>query len=298
MRNPVWIAFLLVSFGCWLASAWRLGSGRDLLEFRPRRPVPWGAAQLLMTLLILVLCQAFAAETLERFGDVNASEDMRQIFSVAAGSLLALVASVVVVVLTAGASPRDLGFDHRSLLADLRLGGVAFLMLAPPVYTLQYWLVQWFPSRHPLLSLLAERGSLPVYLAVGFSAVIVAPAVEEWLFRVLLQGWIERLLLPQTSAVEEPRRTGLAEESGTTNAVPGGGTEQTFASAPGWLAIVTSAACFAGLHASHGPDPIPLFLLALGLGYLYQRTHRILPCVTVHVLLNGVTLGVFLLESW
>ena len=58
-----------------------------------------------------------------------------------------------------------------------------------------------------------------------------------------------------------------------------------------------SATLFAALHASHGPDPIPLFMLAVGLGYLYQRTHRILPCVTVHFLLNSVTLAVFLLQN-
>ena len=43
-------------------------------------------------------------------------------------------------------------------------------------------------------------------------------------------------------------------------------------------------------HASNGPDPVPLFVLALGLGYLYQTTQRILPSIVVHFLLNGTTL--------
>ena len=45
-------------------------------------------------------------------------------------------------------------------------------------------------------------------------------------------------------------------------------------------------AVFALAHWSHGLDPIPLFLLAIGLGYLYQRTHRIVPCIVLHFLLN------------
>lgn len=51
-----------------------------------------------------------------------------------------------------------------------------------------------------------------------------------------------------------------------------------------------SSAIFASLHWGQGPAPIPLFFLALGLGYIYQRTHRILPCIVVHMLLNGTTL--------
>lgn len=33
-------------------------------------------------------------------------------------------------------------------------------------------------------------------------------------------------------------------------------------------------------------DPIPLFFLAVGLGFLYYRTHRILPCILVHCAFN------------
>ena len=54
--------------------------------------------------------------------------------------------------------------------------------------------------------------------------------------------------------------------------------------------IVMSSAIFAVLHVGQGPAPIPLFFLALGLGYIYQRTHRVLPCIVVHLLINGTTL--------
>ena len=54
--------------------------------------------------------------------------------------------------------------------------------------------------------------------------------------------------------------------------------------------IVISAAVFALMHWSHGPDPAALFVLALGLGYLYQRTHRWLPSVVTHACLNGTTM--------
>jgi membrane protease YdiL (CAAX protease family) len=50
------------------------------------------------------------------------------------------------------------------------------------------------------------------------------------------------------------------------------------------------------MHWSHGPDWIPLTVLAFGLGYLYQRTHRILPSLVVHLLLNSFTLLALTLE--
>jgi membrane protease YdiL (CAAX protease family) len=46
------------------------------------------------------------------------------------------------------------------------------------------------------------------------------------------------------------------------------------------------------MHIGTGLDPIPLFVLGLALGYLYQRTHRILPCIVLHALFNGFSLGI------
>ena len=40
------------------------------------------------------------------------------------------------------------------------------------------------------------------------------------------------------------------------------------------------------------PGPVPLFLLALILGYVYQRTHRIVPSIVTHALFNGMSLFV------
>jgi membrane protease YdiL (CAAX protease family) len=56
------------------------------------------------------------------------------------------------------------------------------------------------------------------------------------------------------------------------------------------LPIVLSSALFALAHVGHGPDPIPLFFLALILGYIYQRTHRIVPCIVAHMLFNSLAM--------
>jgi hypothetical protein len=58
----------------------------------------------------------------------------------------------------------------------------------------------------------------------------------------------------------------------------------------GWFPIIASAVAFGLAHLGYGPEPIPLFLLGLVLGYLYQRTHRILPGIVAHALFNLFTM--------
>ena len=68
-------------------------------------------------------------------------------------------------------------------------------------------------------------------------------------------------------------------------------------SLPFWPVFV-SAAVFALLHIDHGPDFMALFVFALGLGFVYQRTHRIVPCIVAHMLLNACTMGILLIELY
>ena len=58
----------------------------------------------------------------------------------------------------------------------------------------------------------------------------------------------------------------------------------------GWLPIGVSSLLFALAHVGYGPDPVPLFSLALILGYVYQRTHRIVPSMVTHASFNGMSL--------
>jgi len=57
-----------------------------------------------------------------------------------------------------------------------------------------------------------------------------------------------------------------------------------------YLPILLSAVLFSLMHMPHGVDWLPLLLLALGLGYLYHQTQRLLPCIVVHLLLNACSM--------
>jgi hypothetical protein len=58
----------------------------------------------------------------------------------------------------------------------------------------------------------------------------------------------------------------------------------------GWFPILISSTAFGFAHFGYGPEPVPLFLLALVLGFLYQRTHRIVPSIIAHALFNLFTM--------
>lgn len=367
---------LLTAFRLWLAAFGRLHAGQPVLPYEPRRLAPWGLVDVLGAVVLLVLLQAVALGCLPRdqraaagiaLEAMQPNQRVGVLLASVVSELVAAALSLAVVKLRSRARWRDLGFDATKIVADLRLGGAAFLMLAPLVYLIQMTLVYWFPSQHPLIVAI-KKDPDPLFLVLsGFTAMIVAPLAEEYFFRVLLQGWCERIAtagadllslflggavrpdsqpavaLPEPNTVsrdprEPPEDSSLAPvlraEGGgeglgrkgrgyfstdpqeppvepelphpSPHAVDGQAslapapaepavTAEVVASPSVWP-ILLSAGLFAAMHASHGPDPIPLFVLAVGLGYLYQRTHRIVPCLVVHFLLNSCSLVMLLIE--
>ena len=64
-----------------------------------------------------------------------------------------------------------------------------------------------------------------------------------------------------------------------------------------WLSILLSSFFFAILHLGAGwASVIPLFLFAIGLGLLYQRTGRLFPCIVMHMTLNAFTMLMLYLQ--
>jgi membrane protease YdiL (CAAX protease family) len=350
---------LLVAFGAilgfgpyvWYMVGRRLYQGESVLEHEPRRLASWGFLDLLAFVVlwivfsVLIAIIASVAAGYDLFVHARADDDNRSKLYLmlidSIGRLLSMAAVVLFVVLRTRCTFRDLGFSWTDLPRDLRMGAAAFCALAIPTYGLQMILTQFWKSEHPLIeSLKMDRD--PQFLAIAlFAAVISAPLAEEFGFRVLFQGWLEKMFdpaaigrpnfgmslfagerLPPEKAVAagpeiihaelahpdlvqpEPRSIYLgapphAEMNvspyiapsavGPIEKLPG-----VTATLPRWITdavpIFASAAIFAVMHISHGPDFIPLLILAVGLGYLYRRTHRITPGLIVHLLLNLVSM--------
>ncbi len=190
------------------------------------------------------------------------------------------------------------------------MGAVAAVLVAPLFEELAFrlFLQGWLEN----LVRVVDQEPLPEEMAISSE-----PADPYW--QMLLQGWTPRKRasesnrelpssdgggdrLDRSSLERDDRRllTGESPEKVNPWASPEGlGPRPPSPGPQGQLLrtpILISSLIFALLHYSHGPDWIPLLLLAVGLGYLYQRTRRILPCILVHFFLNLTSFAMLVLD--
>lgn len=197
---------------------------------------------------------------------------------------------------------------------DIALGLVASCMLLPLVFGIQAALSVLVPYEHAVLEIISEGPPVWVLYAMAFTSMIVAPLVEEFFFRGVLQGWFQRLAAPSPSP-----RTTFAEGSQDVSALPAAAQSLESPYAPPqpdalatattdwiegtqiarwpWWPILLSSLLFALVHLGQGAAPIALFFLALGLGYLYRITGRLWPSITVHFVLNSISTLMTVLAS-
>ncbi|MCA9138841.1 MAG: CPBP family intramembrane metalloprotease [Planctomycetales bacterium] len=182
-----------------------------------------------------------------------------------AANVTAFLLTLIFIRLVHGAS-----LMHLTLLptlSDLRRGVFATAWILPPVLIINVFVSTLVEYKHPVTDLLAAESGTRTFFMLLVSTALVTPVVEEFQFRLLLQGGLQRL-------VDRP----MPGETGTlwhpTSVWP----------------IYVSSMIFALMHSGQGAAPIPLFFLAVGLGFLYQRTGRLFPAIVVHMLLNGTTL--------
>jgi membrane protease YdiL (CAAX protease family) len=196
------------------------------------------------------------------------------------------------------------------------LGVCAWLALAPLVLALNAIVNALAhesgltPETHPL----AKLGARPLFDRVlfAFEACVSAPVREEVLFRGLLlswcvgrsrdrglrsaRPWIVMALAVGLAVVLGERRTGptafavlLALLLGCVCALKKTGARRA-------QGVVATAALFAVVHSGVWPNPVALFVLGVGLGWLAVRTNGILVPVVVHGLFNAVSV-VFVLRA-
>jgi membrane protease YdiL (CAAX protease family) len=318
------ILAIAASVSIWAIVIHRLRCGKEVIGFEPRRPVPWMLVDLVLVLMAYFLFMLLARWLLQDLWHIELPGDIRELRpeDLAAVQLSSMAASLATVIFAAilmrwhsGATASDMGLPLQHWRHDLVLGLVGIGALAAPVYALQALLTQMFPTQHPLIDLIEAHPDPWAFVVVGLSVSFVAPFTEEFLLRVMLQGWLERVVAdaapgafpgtlygrPDGTAATKSTKLDSVDENPyaapRTTANETGDTLQADIRVARAIPIVTSAFVFALLHVGQGPAPIPLFFLALGLGYLYQRTHRIWPSAIVHFLLNTSSLTMLWVQS-
>ena len=115
------------------------------------------------------------------------------IFTAATANLLVCITWLMIIMLRTRATLEDIGIQFTQLISDVKLGVFAFIILCVPVFSTQAFFTMFYESEHPLLQTLEENPQLDLFFYACFAAVIAAPIAEEFAFRVILQGWLEKV---------------------------------------------------------------------------------------------------------
>lgn len=214
-------------------------------------------------------------------------------------TLLLLMTVPLLLKLTTGARLYDFGLTGQHIGRDLWIGFVSFLVVTPYVQIVFGLAVHVFrisARKHPLENMLRlEADRWPFIIFAYLSAVILAPVAEELIFRGLIQGWLQRLYregqaservadphsAPRSTWVPRPLR-GLAPSDASVNLAK-------------VMPILITSLVFAAVHYEQMPAPFAIFVLSLALGFLYERTQRLLPSIVLHSLFNAFNTTVLVL---
>lgn len=151
-----------------------------------------------------------------------------------------------------------LGFSKKNLFSALILAfftTILILVVALWLLTVSVNLmkkIHLHPKGEAAVSLLAGANSLPMEIYLGFFAVVLAPVAEEFIFRGLLFPFLKQRGFRKTA----------------------------------WVGV---SLFFAFVH-NDAAIFIPLFVLALALTWLYEKTDNLLAPIFAHALFNAANL--------
>jgi membrane protease YdiL (CAAX protease family) len=234
---------------------------------------------------------------------------------------LNLATVLVLFRLSSGTPPYQLGLSFYSPAKHLALACLTWLIMTPLVFgvnflaSLAYFDLTGQKPEHPLQELAESSPLITDAILIGLIALVIAPIWEELLFRGVVQSWLAQqewrshFAMSLASLIALSTAFAHFKESTTLDlgSIIGDISPILFVMIllPGYLyadrllkrwipersafrGIFATSLLFAMVHSPVWPTPIPLFFLALGLGYLAYRTQSLLASIIFHSLFNAV----------
>lgn len=297
------IAAVLVSAAsliCWGVMLRRSKNFRGAIEsLAPvglRTPAFWTPLDAVVVMLASLFCIPVIYGLLLAFGIIQNPAPSFE-FSLGADPLATVICIVIaqwlmIVLVTKLLSRRgpawtSIGWSFRR--GDLSLGLLWSLLLIPPTLAVNFLVSMMVPYQHNVLDTLKIETSGIAIALVFFSTAVMTPIAEELMFRGLLQSALTRIAsVLQVRREFADKKTSEQSEQAIENWKL---LQSTDANVPAWP-IYASSGTFALMHFGQGAAPIPLFIFALGLGWLYHRTGRLWPSIIVHVMLNAMAIAI------
>ncbi len=189
-----------------MVTAWTWASGRiwarqPLLPAKKSRVVPWGVGSVLAVIVVwavvnIVVSVAYLTWT----GSLGAKRkptltEQMTVVSLVNGALLAVIP--ITLRLTARAPLSAFGLEPREVGRQALVGTVGFLLATPVVYMVNFLCIKiWEQHKHKLEEMVMTKPNVGVACLAFVSAVVLAPAAEELLFRGVIQSWLAQLWRP------------------------------------------------------------------------------------------------------
>lgn len=199
----------------------------------------------------------------------------------------------------------QLGLSSSQFFRGVGMGLIGSLVAVPWTFLvgqatpfLWRWLRFEHPKEHDLLRVLGESGDPILRIVLILSAVLVAPLFEELIFRGHLQTlitngisrlkqWRSRRPVPQGFEVILP-----GGEIGRVVLPPARPPLFPPTVAIRCVSVIITSALFAMVHPAWMQPPI--FILAICLGYAYERTGNLWTNITMHAMFNTTGIVLFL----
>lgn len=317
----VFFAFVVGALTSWVFLIIRAVQGKPILSPEPWKPRVWGFVDIFLAALFVVFWQFQSAVVGRNLGFVHEAGEAKQTLSLplatlsGLGNVAAMLSICAWIIVRHHASLAQLGFGFARWWKHIGIGIIAALASIPFVYALMAAVSIGFDNQysHPLLDEMKRDGSLPAYMLAVVSAVLIAPLVEEFLFRVLIQGWLQSAPFGTIKSIFLGQRedsqlafvatstdiNGSATQDNpyaplnvtvTTLEPTDSGSEAIALTPPIWPSFVTGT-LFGLVHLGYGLSFIPLIVLGIILGLLYRATHSIWPSLAVHFILNGSSMS-------
>ncbi|MDP7204742.1 MAG: CPBP family intramembrane metalloprotease [Pirellulaceae bacterium] len=267
-------------------------TGRRLLPSRPPgETTAWGPGHVLLAILSVPLFQLVAYSCMQLLLDqpiadlgYTVEQAQLQVAFTSAGVGAAFF-SLWFIIRTTSNRWQDMGLGITPLIPAISLGLLAFFSFAAPSYLLNALFNLLDERVHPVVEALRESRNMEYFTYSCVSVVLLSPLYEEIICRLIMQGWLQ--------AAFARLRAASSLDGKEAPASPDSNSDRPTC----WPSILLSSLFFSILHLEAGFASVAaLFLFAVGLGLIYQRSGRLLPCVVMHMSLNAFTMLALYLE--
>ena len=264
-----WLAGLIL-FACWLLDT-SLGT-RALADSPPRRNSmpPYLPLVLLMLWFGAVSTAVVLVQKL-----TPGLQDWQKIFRdnlvLSIGAVVTMAAMMFLAHVHFARRLKGFGLNVRTIVKDFFMAIVNLLTAWPlmmAAITMTIFVAELISGReyrmqqHQQLEMITEYPQLPLRIMIVFVAVVIAPLLEEMLFRGFIQTAIRSFFNIRNSA---------------------------------WLAIAASSVFFAIMHKNPGHWPA-LFVLGVCLGYSYEKSGSLFRPIFIHLFFNVSSVAIALYQ--